>query len=475
MSVDYIQTFLRYLFCGLIAFFLQHAVMGIYYRIKTKNRVSIYQTLMCLGCIIYISCLLCLTFEGIAQSYAEPILKLAWFGGILGFSCYMGIVKDVLGLGRWVYTVKDCHLILGFIFLIDIFGDSYTYLQNPNTGESWIGLLFNNGYLLTNFGVILSFVIMLVVISVNLFLLYFMIVNKKKEHFLFIGIIISLLSTINDILIGIDPNTKTIPLYYLAGIFEAIRFNIHLKNKHFEKIQELRIQNLLKTKKIEEGLFSKKLLHILSHDINNGLLATKIALNGVENSSEKETLDSVKQAKKGLQKISQMSRSVLALEKLRTDFSKIELSSVNLLESLKECIVDFQYAAIQKSITFVVDCDESLSVLSNKQALESHVLSNLISNAIKFSPVNSAVSICARMESNCISLTISDLGEGVACGDVEKLFSDCGLPSKPGTNSEIGSGVGLSMVKLFMDSFNGHVEYVEQEIGASFKLTFKVS
>ena len=62
----------------------------------------------------------------------------------------------------------------------------------------------------------------------------------------------------------------------------------------------------------------------------------------------------------------------------------------------------------------------------------------------------------------------------MACGDVGNLFKGVELASKPGTNSEIGSGVGLSMVKLFMDCFKGQVTYIHSDQGATFKLTFKI-
>ena len=94
----------------------------------------------------------------------------------------MGIAKDVLNLGRWVYTVNDMHLIIGFIFLIDIFGDSYTYIAVEKIPETWIGQLFNNGHYLSTVGVSLSCV-MLIVVSVNFILIYIMISGGKRNIF----------------------------------------------------------------------------------------------------------------------------------------------------------------------------------------------------------------------------------------------------------------------------------------------------
>ena len=168
-----------------------------------------------------------------------------------------------------------------------------------------------------------------------------------------------------------------------------------------------------------------------------------------------------------------MSRNVLALEKFRTDFGNIELSAVRLKDSINACFDDFEVISKEKGVKLECKCNGDYEVLANKLAFESHVLANLISNAIKYSPENSTVKVTTIADEKYIEVIVADEGAGVPLSQVDKLFTKQKVKSKLGTKAEIGSGVGLSMVKMFMDSFKGEVFYRESSAAAVFVLRLK--
>ncbi len=77
----------------------------------------------------------------------------------------------------------------------------------------------------------------------------------------------------------------------------------------------------------------------------------------------------------------------------------------------------------EKQITIHFDCQDDLpSILANRQNME-EVFSNLITNAIKYSPAGSTITISATAENEYLKLQFADTGFGISSDDLEKIFT----------------------------------------------------
>ena len=100
------------------------------------------------------------------------------------------------------------------------------------------------------------------------------------------------------------------------------------------------------------------------------------------------------------------------------------------------------------------------------------ILRNLVSNAIKFTFPNGAVSISGESNNTETIIRITDSGIGIPEKAIEKLFRIDSKYSTPGTQDEQGTGLGLILCKDFVDKHNGKiwVESINGE-GATFIFT----
>jgi signal transduction histidine kinase len=115
-----------------------------------------------------------------------------------------------------------------------------------------------------------------------------------------------------------------------------------------------------------------------------------------------------------------------------------------------------------KGITMEFELDDNLCVMADKDAL-ALVLRNLISNAIKYAPLNSAVKIKACLHGKSVEVSIIDQGSGINPNIITAIKKNNKLQSIPGTDSEIGMGLGLSLCYEFVKQMKGKLNLCNKE------------
>jgi signal transduction histidine kinase len=119
--------------------------------------------------------------------------------------------------------------------------------------------------------------------------------------------------------------------------------------------------------------------------------------------------------------------------------------------------------AKNKSIEIVVDQSTDMVCYVDQNVLVT-VITNLISNAIKFSNVGSAITIRAKYNALNTEISIIDQGVGMSNEKINALFNLATNQSTQGTNDETGTGLGLLICKEFVEKSNGTIR-VDSQIG----------
>ncbi len=129
--------------------------------------------------------------------------------------------------------------------------------------------------------------------------------------------------------------------------------------------------------------------------------------------------------------------------------------------------------AINKSITIQRVIDRNMpNVEYDKQMLD-RVLSNLISNSIKYSPAQTQIKIFSELLSDKLNLVVEDQGQGLSKEDLEKIFGEFMILSSKPTGGEVSTGLGLSVAKKLAEEMGGSI-WAESE-GKGKGSTFKVA
>ncbi|MBI9034894.1 MAG: HAMP domain-containing histidine kinase [Bacteroidales bacterium] len=159
----------------------------------------------------------------------------------------------------------------------------------------------------------------------------------------------------------------------------------------------------------------------------------------------------------------------------RTQIQNIryEPSKVELYYSVQDIIDLIQVQSGKKNIFVVNNINENRIVYADKNLL-STILRNLISNAVKFTNSNGEVIISAEEEGDMVRLSVKDTGIGMRNEDIDMLFRVDVDTKFIGNSIEKGTGLGLILVKEFVE-INGGTIKVESQLdkGSTFSFTLK--
>ena len=150
------------------------------------------------------------------------------------------------------------------------------------------------------------------------------------------------------------------------------------------------------------------------------------------------------------------------MQAIRSGKQRLVLQELDLREIFNEVEFNLSEMAVSKNIKIVFrldpkNIDGKLRVLAEPTSLVHDVLSNFISNAIKFSNKNSLIEVSAFSEHDSVHIIVKDEGVGIPDDMVDLVFQSHSETSRPGTNNEKGTGFGMPLAKYFIEQYGGVV------------------
>lgn len=239
------------------------------------------------------------------------------------------------------------------------------------------------------------------------------------------------------------------------------------------KLIELRVKNeelvlLKKEVEMQRDQLSllldhqRKLMTILAHDTRGPLGSMQTLLNLYNNKQiapeETDEIFTVFEDQVGillslLENITQWGSAYA--EKKEQEIFYIDIHAV-----AAEAFALFNKQAADKKIRFVNALSDHISISFNKEII-SFIIRNLLNNAIKFTE-QGTISISGKREDRCYRLILDDTGIGMASEMAKKLFVQRSF-SRDGTHQEKGSGLGLLLIKDFIDQIGGAIQVESEE------------
>ena len=261
-------------------------------------------------------------------------------------------------------------------------------------------------------------------------------------------------------------------------IFIVVTFLVHRNQKIQKKLNsELKVkQEKLEKREVElnESNDTKnKLFSIIGHDLRGpiGALQELLKLFGEGEMGQKEFLDFIPKLREDIDHIFFTLNNLLSWGRTQMNGSVTQPTLVSLDSLVKENINLLTEVATRKSITITNNvADNTITWADNNQI--DIVIRNLISNALKFTPMNGSVTVSAVDMENCWQVSVRDTGVGMDKITQKKLFDKNSNMSTYGTNNEKGTGLGLSLCKEMVEKNKGNI-WVESSLneGSSFFFT----
>jgi two-component system phosphate regulon sensor histidine kinase PhoR len=205
---------------------------------------------------------------------------------------------------------------------------------------------------------------------------------------------------------------------------------------------------------------------MVSHEIRSPLNSIqaqmKIVLDGLAGEVTKEQREILSRATEKIKSLVCLSSELLDLARIESGLISQEKEQLNLCDILEEQVAFHNATAQAKKITLTLQPLPKLAqVVVDRRNME-EVFSNLITNAINYTPEGGEVAVSAAMESGYLRASVSDNGIGMAPEDLGHIFNRFYRIKNDKTRFIIGTGLGLAIVKSIVEAHNGFIR-VESE------------
>ena len=224
----------------------------------------------------------------------------------------------------------------------------------------------------------------------------------------------------------------------------------------------------------DKDLFISVLAHDLRSPFNALLGLSELLIENIRQYDIDEIENFVKLIKNSAEDTFALLEDLLKWTRVQSGQIPFKPQKLSLADICKNKLDTLKTIADAKNITINLFIDEHINVFADIDMLKT-ILRNLVSNAIKFTNKNGAVSIFAEENSEDVTISVSDNGIGIKYNKLAKLFDISQIQTTTGTADETGSGLGLLLCKEFVEKHRGKIWVVsEYGKGSDFKFTLPI-
>lgn len=306
-----------------------------------------------------------------------------------------------------------------------------------------------------------------------LFLAHYLIlslIGTLKRRFLdaifFVSLSFFIFTLVNDILLA--NSADSVSSTYLS----QLSFQLFIFAMAVMVIMQW-IRNDLAREQLESSLrFKNRILSVIAHDLKNPVASiaqfSELLVSKPELSSKPHIRNSLRESS---QAALTLLDNLLYWGRSESERLSIVPAQIEIRELVKDVVALYQHMAIQKELALTSDVNPGLKAFADP-VLINIVLRNLVSNAIKFTRKGGSVHIKAWQKEDTIYCSVADTGVGMKAAYVEQFKKEGYLQSSAGTDQEIGTGLGLQLIKDMLEKNNGTLEIESvAEKGSTFTFT----
>jgi len=213
------------------------------------------------------------------------------------------------------------------------------------------------------------------------------------------------------------------------------------------------------------------LIGIVAHDLKSPInqMSGFITILGFKSQKwDKEEVEIFEKLENSNYHLKELVERILDLESIQKKSLNYKVSTVDISEILKETASEFEEKAQSKNIVLDLSKIQDGKTAMVDPFFLKQVYENLVSNALKFSPLGSKVFIGTETHHEYHHVFVADEGPGISEKDKVKLFTKYMTLSAKPTGDETSTGLGLSIVKKYVEEMNGSV-WCESEFGKGAK------
>ncbi|MCB0037862.1 MAG: response regulator [Anaerolineales bacterium] len=255
-----------------------------------------------------------------------------------------------------------------------------------------------------------------------------------------------------------------------AEVLRAVKTRLNKQEQIKSQIEQL--GNLIEEER-ELRLLKSRLVGMFSHDFRNSLTiilsASKVLQSYSDRLSPERRRERFRRIDGSVHLLLQMLDEMLMVAEIENGQLSHHAQATNLKKLIEKVVRDFNLIdGNRHQITASINLPEVVLI---DEKLVQHIITNLVSNALKYSPPDSEVCIQSFVEEGQVIITVQDAGIGIPEEDISKVFE----PFFRANNAQsfTGSGLGLALVNQVVNVCQGTIK-VSSKVGEGSLFTVKI-
>jgi NtrC-family two-component system sensor histidine kinase KinB len=231
------------------------------------------------------------------------------------------------------------------------------------------------------------------------------------------------------------------------------------------------VTNLRKLDEMKSGM-----LAVVSHELKTPLTSIRMATHllleeriGTLNPKQQELLVA---AREDADRLYEIIESLLDMGRIESGRALIELQPVRAEQLVREAIEEVDAAYRDKGVTLEWDVPSDIPMVQADVDRIGHVFSNLLSNALKYTPSGGRVRVSAEQDADVVRFVVEDTGAGIPAEHLPKVFER--FYRAPGQHGRSGVGLGLAIAKEIVEVHGGGIS-VQSKVGQGSRFNFTLA
>ncbi len=217
---------------------------------------------------------------------------------------------------------------------------------------------------------------------------------------------------------------------------------------------------------------------MVSHEIRSPLTTVlsqiKILLDGLAGELGAKQAEILGRMSMKINGLVELSNELLDLSRIEAGLIVQDRKELQLMDVLAELIDFFQPRAKEKNITLALK-KTPLPVISADRKNMEEVFSNLITNALIYTPDGGKIIVSGEVRGDFVVIHVKDNGYGIAADEIPRIFERFYRSKTEKTRNIVGTGLGLPIVKSIVEAHNGTVAVTSEEgVGSTFSVRLPV-
>ncbi|MBP7709918.1 MAG: HAMP domain-containing histidine kinase [Rickettsiales bacterium] len=229
----------------------------------------------------------------------------------------------------------------------------------------------------------------------------------------------------------------------------------------------------------KEHFSNTEFLTAIVHELKTPLSAIQsfadVLLEEISNpSSQKDCLSCVAEIKQAAAEMNELIHDILDVAQVASGNFSVDLSQkIDLRDAVKRAVrLNYDYA-LRRNVSLKFEVSDDVKAVKLDAKRMKQVLTNLISNAVKYSPAHKEVKIICKNNYEFFEISVIDQGFGMSAAQIEAAFEKYQTIQNPNSGSVDSFGLGLPITKQLVELQNGVIEVIsEVGKGTEFKIKF---